>query len=442
MSSFNRFIVFFAYLLFCCGYARGYEVVQGNRVKYGSIVANIEASKWRDTVILSNFGATGSGKDETEKIQRALNASIGKTLYIPKQKQKHYLSGQLLIPSNITILFEEGVVFLAKDDLKQDIRNAESLFRFEGSENVVFDGNGATFKMNKTKYSGQFNHIIMINGAKNVTVKNVNAMDSGGDGFYIGAAWTKRVASENIRLYNCVAQYSRRQGMSVTSVNGLYVENCEFSNTRGTLPEAGVDIEPSMPNYVLNKIYFKGCVAKGNNGRGFQVVLIKSGVNSNKVDITFEDCKAIGNDIGFSNRYFAEGSKGIVRMINCTAENSKGPGFWEGSCAASGAAKEYNNCTAINNGVDLRAATVKNASGFGISNFPKRQKKVLGNSTFISCRTIDNNSKPLTDYGINLIEKTSFSGVIIKNFTSKGHTKKDIGVNSNNVSSKKISVIR
>src|SRR5690606_20219876 len=168
-----------------------------------------------------------------------------------------------------------------------------------------------------------------------------------------------------------------RQGMSVTSVDGLYVENCEFSNTKGALPEAGVDIEPGAENYVLNKIYFKNCVARGNNGRGFQVILIKSGPNSRSVDITFDSCKAIGNDIGFSNRYFAEGSRGMVKMVNCTAESSRGPGFWEGSCAASGAAKEYRNCTAINNGVDLSRATVKKASGFGVSNLEKRHKKVL-----------------------------------------------------------------
>jgi len=324
-------------------------------------------------------------------------------------------------------------VFLAKADLKQHIRTAELLFRFEGVENVVFDGNGAVFKMNKDKYSGEFNHIIMINGAKNIVVKNVNALNSGGDGFYIGAAWTKRVASENIRFYNCVAENNRRQGMSVVSVDGLYVEDCRFLNTRGTLPEAGVDIEPGQPNYVLNKIHFKNCLAEGNNGRGFQVVLIKSGPKSNSIDIVFEDCKSIGNDIGFSNRYFAEGSKSVVRMINCIAENSRGPGFWEGSCAASGASKEYRNCSAINNGANLSLATVKKTSGFGISNFPKRQKKILGNSIFVNCKTIDNRKKSITDFGFSIVDKSQFQKVSVKNFASSGHLKKEIDAKSGDV---------
>src|SRR5690606_27230859 len=134
-----------------------------------------------------------------------------------------------IIPSNIKIHFEKGVVFLAKDNLKQNNSDAEVLFRFESSENVLFDGNGALLKMNKSKYSGQLNHLIMINGAKNITIKNINAYNSGGDGFYVGAVRTRRNASENIRFYNCIAKYNRRQGMSVTSVDGLYVENCEFS---------------------------------------------------------------------------------------------------------------------------------------------------------------------------------------------------------------------
>lgn len=432
MNSFNRNIVFFIWLSYWFGYAHIFGLEEKRIIVNSSMI--VDASNGLDTITLSDFGAIGKGTDETYKIQRALNAASGKTLYIPKQQGKHYLSGQLLIPSNTVIFFEKGVVFLANDDLKQDIRKAESLFRFEGSENVVFDGNGAVFKMNKEKYSSEFNHIIMINGAKNVTVKNVNAIGAGGDGFYIGAAWTKRIASENIKFYNCVAQNNRRQGMSVISVDGLYVENCEFLDTQGALPEAGVDIEPGQPNYILNKIHFKNCVAKGNNGRGFQVVLIKSGAESNSVDITFENCRAIGNDIGFSNRYFAEGSRGVVRMINCISENSRGPGFWEGSCAASGAAKEYNNCIAINNGVNLRVATVQKSAGFGISNFLRHQKKILGNSTYIDCKAIDNRKvKPIMDYGFSIIDKSKFRDVTIKNFASTGHMKNEVETKPNDI---------
>src|SRR5690606_28203737 len=124
-------------------------------------------------------------------------------------------------------------------------------------------------------------------------------------------------------------------------------------------------------------IHFKDCVANHNNGRGFQVVLIKSGAKSNPVDITFENCTALGNDIGFSNRYFSERSRGLVRMIGCTAERSKGPGFWELSCSGIGAAKEYRNCTAVNNGNDVKSSTLKKRSGFGISNLASRKKKIL-----------------------------------------------------------------
>jgi len=427
------FIVFLSWI----SHINALEKVQNSREENASFHQNFT---WNlvDTIRLSDFGAKGNGEDETGKIQLALNAAVGKVLLISKQNGKYYLSGQLVIPSNIKIFFEKGAVFLAKNNLKQGSSNAEVLFKFESSENVVFDGNGAVFKMNKDKYSGQFNHIIMVNGARNITIKNVKALNAGGDGFYIGAVRTKRLASENIRIYNCVAKNNRRQGMSVTSVNGLYVEGCEFSNTSGTLPEAGVDIEPGAPNYVLEKIHFKSCLAKGNNGRGFQVILIKSGAKSNSVDITFEECNAIGNDIGFSNRYFVEGSKGQVRMINCIAENSKGPGFWEGSCAASGARKEYYNCTAINNGVDTRFATVKNTSGFGISNFPKRQKKILGNSIFVGCKTIDNRKLQITDYGIYIMDKASFRNIVIEKFVSKGHIKKDVGVKLQDISVNKV----
>lgn len=432
-------MVFFSILLMGCCNVYAIRFYQ-NGVVESSCNSLKSKSNINDTIYLADFGAVGDGTDETAKIQRALNAAIGKTLFISKQSRTHYLCGQLLIPSNIKVIFGNNVVFLAKDNLKQDMRNAEVLFRFEGSENVVFDGNGAIFKMNKEKYSGESNHIIKVNGAKNITIKNVNAISSGGDGFYIGATWTKRVASENIRFYNCVAKNNRRQGMSVTSVDGLYVENCEFSNTKGTLPEAGVDIEPSMPDYVLNNIHFKSCIAKGNKGRGFQVVLIKVNEKSNSVDIKFEDCSAIGNDIGFSNRYFNEHSRGLVSFVNCTAKDSNGPGFWELSCSGNGALKQYKNCVALNNGSNIKLATVKSKSGFGISNLLGRSVKVLGNSTYIDCMVEDRRKQAITDYGLTLIDKAPFRNIVVKGFVSKGHLVKDIAIEKENIMRNRVSI--
>src|SRR5690606_36114462 len=122
----------------------------------------------QDTLNLNDFGVYGTGVDETQRIQNALDQSIGKVLFIPKQSNSFYYVGQLIVPSNITIVCDPQVVFMAKDDLKRGINHFEVMWRFENSEEVVFDGGGATFEMRKSEYDSEFNHTFMVNGGKNI----------------------------------------------------------------------------------------------------------------------------------------------------------------------------------------------------------------------------------------------------------------------------------
>src|SRR5690606_12039191 len=117
-------------------------------------------SKDQDTLSLRDFNVLGNGKDETNAIQKALNQSVGKVLYIPKQNGPYYLTGQLIVPSNISIVCHPDVIFMAKNNLKQDLRDFEVMWRFENSQNVIFDARNARFRMDKAKYSSEFNHIM------------------------------------------------------------------------------------------------------------------------------------------------------------------------------------------------------------------------------------------------------------------------------------------
>ncbi|WP_222867730.1 right-handed parallel beta-helix repeat-containing protein [Sphingobacterium phlebotomi] len=413
----------------------------GGELVSGSQVANLAQG---DTINLRDFGVIGNGKNETVGFQKALNAAVGKVLFIPKQKGSYYLTRQLLIPSNSTLVFESGTIVQATDNLKQSHANFEALFRIQNADNVIIKGNSALLRMNKSAYKGEHNHIFMINGSSNVTINNVKANNSGGDGFYIGAYKTKRRFSENIKIRNVSADNNRRQGISVISARNLIVEDCEFSNSNGALPEAGVDVEPSLPSDIIEQVRFINCIAKGNNAWGFCVALIKADNTSKPVDIIFENCKAIDNKVGFTNRYFSEASSGLVRFIDCVAENSHEAGFWEVACAASGAAKEYNRCITINSNIGSTATDMyRQYAGFRISNLKSRTKKVLGNSTFTDCRAIKSSKNSRMDYGISTLDKASYQKVRISNFVSQGHDKKDINLGVKDFVSKEgISVIR
>lgn len=371
----------------------------------------------KETLNLKDFGVFGNGKDETRLIQKALNAAQGKILFIPKQIGQFYLVRQLVVPSNVEIICDSRVVFYAKNDLQQNFQNFEVMWRFEDAENVIFDGKGALFRMDKSKYKSEFNHIFMVNGGNNVTIKNIRADNSAGDGLYVGAIRTKSPYPRDIQILNCISTNSRRQGLSVTSVDGLTVLNSSFNYSKGTSPESGVDIEPFSSKGVLRRIKFINCKAIGNAKRGFMVNLMKLNKTSSPVDILFENCESSNNMEGFSNRSF-EGVQGIVQLNGCIVKNSKFSGITENGCFASSIKKVYRDCTIENsNTLNKNTKDYLTTAGFYIRG-NRQNKGIIGNFQLINCKVInDKNSQ----YGLYVDNgDVSLKGISVDNLQVKG----------------------
>ena len=49
--------------------------------------------------------------------------------------------------------------------------------------------------------------------------------------------------TENVVLYNVVADNNRRQGLSITDGKKIKVLKSVFNNTMGTVSQSGIDIE-------------------------------------------------------------------------------------------------------------------------------------------------------------------------------------------------------
>src|SRR5690606_21696277 len=150
----------------------------------GQAVRTAETKADNDTINIRDFGVIGNSKNETIGFQKALNSAVGKVLYIPKQSGSYYLTRQLKVPSNTTLIFDSEVIMKSTDDLIQQAPKFEAFFRIEAATNVKINGNNALFRMNKAAYKGEHNHIFMINGSTNVILENVRANNSGGDGIY------------------------------------------------------------------------------------------------------------------------------------------------------------------------------------------------------------------------------------------------------------------
>ena len=400
----------------------------GNESVSTSQVANVTQG---DTINLRDFGVMGNGRNETAGFQKALDAAVGKVLYIPKQQGSYYLTRQLLVPSNSTLVFDSNVIVQATDDLRQAHANFEALFRIENADNVNIKADNALFRMNKSAYKGEHNHIFMINGSSNVSIHNAKANDSGGDGFYIGAYKTAQKFSKDIRIIDCVADNNRRQGISIISAKDVIVQNCVFSNTKGASPESGLDIEPNRFDDVLENIVVEECMSIGNAGRGFMVAISSFDYRSKPVSVSFDNCVAKSNYVGFASVYFLDGGTGNIFFNNCIAENSRYSGFLEASCSANGIRKTYTNCKAINNN-NSRGRSDKNSfsSNFYIFESERQPRTTIGNSVFKNCVSEDNRKSASIERGISVKEtgKATAKNITISGFSSLGHNEEPINL--------------
>ncbi len=251
------------------------QVMQGKR-------ADASAAWW-------GFNAV----DSTAALQAAFD-SKAKRIIIPYMG-KPWIVRPLMLRSDQEIDIAPGVVILAK---RGEFRNLQdSLFTARDISNVTVRGYGATLRMWKHDYEnppykkGEWRMGIQIQGSKNVLIEGLRVENTGGDGFYIDGGST-RLWSEGITIRDCVSENNHRQGISVISAVNLTVENCTFSDTNGTAPEAGIDLEPDAPNQRLANIVIRNSIFENNHGHEMLVYLNRLDAHSAPVSILFDHCVA------------------------------------------------------------------------------------------------------------------------------------------------------
>jgi hypothetical protein len=259
--------------------------------------------------------------------------------------------------ANKTIIFQPGVNVVAKPGAFSYIYAV--LLRFNESDNINLIGYGATLKMQKSEYiaynNSEYRHCLSLNSCNNFKIYGFRIMDSGGDGIYVGAyTFPYKTFSENILLKDIWCDNNFRQGISVTSVQHLRVERCWFTNTKGTPPAYGVDLEPFRISQRLVDVVFDKCRFKGNAGGGILVIPLDLDSTSIPIDITFKNCYIDGNGvnryeikIGGSTANVAKSAPGIVKFENCMT-NSNSETAVGITKFANGYKAFFNNCVFIN----------------------------------------------------------------------------------------------
>jgi hypothetical protein len=306
----------------------------------------ISTNTYATKVNASTFGWNAT--NATTAFVNAIN-SANDTIVIDKQASDWMINPtHFEFLNNKTIIFENEVNLVARPSAFASV--GASLFYLDECNNITIIGYGASFKMQKAEYISYNNseqrHCVRVMSCNNINIYGLKLMDSGGDGVLI-SSWTGvtyQRYSENILLKDLWCDNNYRQGISVISAQHLRVENCWFTNTVGTAPQAGVDIEPNQPYQRLIDVVFDKCRFTGNAGNGIKVIPFWLDGTSLPVDVSFNNCYVSNNGTGYQINLRSDnsGTTGNVYFNSCMTDG--GAYSVGGSKSVLGWKAYFNNC--------------------------------------------------------------------------------------------------
>ena len=241
------------------------------------------------TLNVRDFGAKGNGThDDTAAIQAAINAlpAEGGTVRIPAG---HYMINAL----KAIKLRSHTRLLMGSTTTLEAIPNSATRYwivKVWDVDNVRIVGGNLVGDRAKHKGStGEWGYGINIQGSKHVVVKDVHLSNFWGDGMWIGATgWGKKaVRSDYVTINGVVSTNNRRQGLSIGPAQHVYIVNSTFKDTNGTLPQAGIDIEPQDQG-PANAIRLENNTFANNRGNGIEM-------HTNISDVTIIGNQMTGN---------------------------------------------------------------------------------------------------------------------------------------------------
>lgn len=236
-----------------------------------AIQAAIDALPEDGGTVLVRYHRTGNSTDCVYMIDTTANVE-------PSGQHPHY---GLKLRSNMLLQFEPRVQLQA---MPNNLSRAYVLYLLNCHDVEIANGSIIGERYTHTRSGSgtdEWGYGIAIAGSTQITVRSTHVSAFEGDGISIARAGTPTVVSTDVILYDVVCTNNRRQAVSITSGDHLYFLDSTFSDTHGTAPADGIDIEGSVSN-----VWIDNCIIQNNQGNGVEVNGSSGNYHISNINIT------------------------------------------------------------------------------------------------------------------------------------------------------------
>ena len=194
----------------------------------------------------------------------------------------------------------------------------------------------------------EWRDVLNFRGCTNVTVRGLTLAESGGDGIFL-AGGRGREPCKNVVIKDVVCDRNYRLGIAVINAENLLVENCVLKNSAGTDPQAGIDLEPDLPDDRLVNCVIRNCRMEDNHGYGIAVYPMPCLATSAPVSVRIENCVTRGHNAFsaiISTWCGPKGpTRGTIEMVGCRFEDQGTAGLIIGPNSFRGVKVRLVDCT-------------------------------------------------------------------------------------------------
>jgi hypothetical protein len=233
----------------------------------------------------------GAGLDATSAIQQALDSTAAEVVI--QDMEQEWITGPLRVNrDDLRLTLAPGVTLRGKENGFPGKEDA--LLSVEKRKGFTLIAHGATLVMPGHEFTeGEHRHCLNLRSVSKVRVHGGRYERSGGDGIYLGTR-DGRHLNDDIVITDVLSVANRRQGMSVTCASNLVIQDCIFIDTKGTPPEAGLDLEPNSEKDHFTNCTVSHCLAINNAAQGFENHFNRMRATSQPIDILYDHCYAEG----------------------------------------------------------------------------------------------------------------------------------------------------